>query len=1645
MVTRRSEILWTSSGSLAVVRDYDAIAKKDEDTKKRIVESGRRARGGLTFINEGAKEAKRELESLGDSAGPVGRVLARTFGAGGALVTGIAAGTVAVGLLTGATLSLSRSIGVTSDKYTLLESRLKQIGATRSMEPLIDLSRELGQSVDDTVGTFARFQIAGDNIGLVEEQVAQLTEVVFKLGRIGGASGTELASASTQLAQGLAAGTLRGEELNSVLEGMPLVAKAIAESLGVGVGELKSLAEQGKLTSSVVSEGLIGIVDQVRDSFAELPRTIEQQESAIGTAWEKVLVNLDKRTKASDFYRDVLLKIERVLDATGDALAPETTGDKIRDRIDELRRLEKQASESQSRTVRPSERGLQDPRRVESDRTVDTRTAALREEIALLSERAQREAVDAVNRERIDREEAKRKADERKRLADLKKGREAAVKPLDDQLKVQSEIYRLEEAITVVGSGGIDKLNALERELKLREAARQAAEAFNRSNKKAIVDGEVQLRTAEDYLDILRRQEELKGELAASTRIAELKEDVAAQEKLAAAQREGTEAVLAATEAEEIRLEVRKLGLEQGSTEADQLAEQIRLLNEKKRAAATAETIREAEEELEYQQKLAVAYQEGAEAVEALNVEYAVKKKLTEAGVKADSEAGRQLAEVTRQLERQKIATGKVNAAADAYREVWRNTLEDVQTTMTDAIDEGLDGNLDSVEGWADRVWSIVRRLIANLATQKLVIPFVTAGADLLGLGASIPAEWRAAAGGQAGQGQSGIGFDPLSALSKAFGGGQGGFLNGIVNSSFGASLGLSTAIGPAAGPTLLSAGVPAFTAAQEAGLIAGGWTGFAPTQLGAGLLGAAGPIAAIAAIALPLLMSQFGRKPSVGPTTVGRITDLTDSSSAVYTFDNGGDDDTTVKSIIRAIVDGIEANTRRYSGTLRPGSGFDVGYFPEPEQGNSQPGGVNIKAIIDNVLEDRDRFKGLSEQEAISKATYIALKEMVDYQSDTLDAIAEFSDAEDLPGLQRDLALGERLDYLREAITDLGGTIDANTVVVAQQIADRKEAAREFADTNAAPIVSDYGRLLELFPSTVEREISSRKTVRGVYTGSARHGDERFVEEGTDEFDRLTSGDNALPVVTQIRGVTKKVTEQVDDYAGNLSRVADSSRFASEGLQLLIQQLTGEFEPALEGVFSADYAQRAANIEAVAPHLEDFNDQLRQAYENFPELTEQLGPLNDVLVDVTGTVSTALDTLRTEMAQDLRDSFTARRNQATGLGAINQIGSLIDQRTRDLSDTAALGVDDSLALGTFEDELRALLGGTDLGTLNRIISSGQLTDPQTLTLLGEIRDELIEGGAVEPAVATAVQTIQAQIGALEQSADAADALADALFRSADALLIDTSLSPLSPEAQRAEALQQLKDAQRAFSEASTDQDRADAASQAQTIGRSFLQASLAVFGATPEYKSDFDYLQDLLRTMGGQARSQADVARDSLKVLEEIRDRLAPPSSSPGIPIEPPSGFDLGRNEERNRLIYRTLAAAGLPVPSGFGEGQLNALRASNTEVDAVVRALGFSAGGLVAGGVPGRDSVPALLMPGEDVYSVDNSAVVRRLAANNNVEPVVRRLDGVEAAIMRLVSVQERMLVQHRAWADAEQEALGRVKAAVGGPRMPIGARKP
>lgn len=80
---------------------------------------------------------------------------------------------------------------------------------------------------------------------------------------ISGASATAAQAALTQFGQALASGQLRGEELNSVMEQTPALAKAIADGMGVSVGELRKKAQDGEMTIEKVIQALERAADSV--------------------------------------------------------------------------------------------------------------------------------------------------------------------------------------------------------------------------------------------------------------------------------------------------------------------------------------------------------------------------------------------------------------------------------------------------------------------------------------------------------------------------------------------------------------------------------------------------------------------------------------------------------------------------------------------------------------------------------------------------------------------------------------------------------------------------------------------------------------------------------------------------------------------------------------------------------------------------------------------------------------------------------------------------------------------------------------------------------------------------------------------------------------------------------------------------------------------------------------------------------------------------------------------------------------------------------------------------------------------------------------------------------------------------------------
>ncbi|WP_144624563.1 tape measure protein [Acinetobacter nosocomialis] len=167
------------------------------------------------------------------------------------------------------------------DTYTGLQNRLKlvtnnQVELNKATEDTFRIAQKTYSTWNSVLQVYQRFSDNAKTLNLTMDDTARLTETVSKAVAISGASAEAADAALVQFGQALASGTLRGEELNSVMEQTPALAKAIAQGMGITVGELRSVAAEGKITSQEIVKALRNVEKDVDALFAKTDITIGQ-------------------------------------------------------------------------------------------------------------------------------------------------------------------------------------------------------------------------------------------------------------------------------------------------------------------------------------------------------------------------------------------------------------------------------------------------------------------------------------------------------------------------------------------------------------------------------------------------------------------------------------------------------------------------------------------------------------------------------------------------------------------------------------------------------------------------------------------------------------------------------------------------------------------------------------------------------------------------------------------------------------------------------------------------------------------------------------------------------------------------------------------------------------------------------------------------------------------------------------------------------------------------------------------------------------------------------------------------------------------------------------------------------------------------
>lgn len=168
-----------------------------------------------------------------------------------------------------------------SDSLVSMRARLDRMNdglqTTQELETMIYQSAQRSRgSFTDTMGLVSQLgTMAGDAFGSSKE-IVQFAEQLNKQLALSGASGSSAQAAILQLEQGLASGVLRGDELNSVMEQAPALAKSIADYMQVSVGALREMGSQGQITADIVKNALFAAAEDTNAEFEKTPMTWAQ-------------------------------------------------------------------------------------------------------------------------------------------------------------------------------------------------------------------------------------------------------------------------------------------------------------------------------------------------------------------------------------------------------------------------------------------------------------------------------------------------------------------------------------------------------------------------------------------------------------------------------------------------------------------------------------------------------------------------------------------------------------------------------------------------------------------------------------------------------------------------------------------------------------------------------------------------------------------------------------------------------------------------------------------------------------------------------------------------------------------------------------------------------------------------------------------------------------------------------------------------------------------------------------------------------------------------------------------------------------------------------------------------------------------------
>jgi tape measure domain-containing protein len=220
---------------------------------------------------------------------------------------------------------LTKFTGIT-DQYTQLDNRLKLVTGSseqlnRVSEALYNTAQDTFTSYADTVELYAGVARATseltDEYGrqlLTEQELVAFTGDLNRAMLVSGASQEAAANATRQMIQALEGGVVRAEEYNSILENTPRILKAVADGMGVSMGELRQQMLAGELTAQRFVEAFQDGAKDIAAEFDNTERTARQAMTTLGNTLRDIIDDADDTKGATAGITKTIIELRDTIE-----------------------------------------------------------------------------------------------------------------------------------------------------------------------------------------------------------------------------------------------------------------------------------------------------------------------------------------------------------------------------------------------------------------------------------------------------------------------------------------------------------------------------------------------------------------------------------------------------------------------------------------------------------------------------------------------------------------------------------------------------------------------------------------------------------------------------------------------------------------------------------------------------------------------------------------------------------------------------------------------------------------------------------------------------------------------------------------------------------------------------------------------------------------------------------------------------------------------------------------------------------------------------------------------------------------------------------------------------------------------------------